>query len=109
MKLAISTSGKDLNAPLTGFGRARHFILYDTETQNYETLSNEKNMAASKGAGARTAQEIKKAGAEAIISAKIGPKALSYLQGKNIPSFVAEQATVREAIDAYMNAELQPS
>ncbi len=109
MKLAISTSGKDLNAPLTGFGRARSFILYDTETRNFDTLSNEKNMAAGRGAGTRTAQDIENAGADAVISAKMGPKALSYLQGKSISSYVANQTTVKEAIDAYLNGELQSS
>ena len=109
MKLAISTSGKDLNAPLTGFGRARSFILYDTENQNFDTLSNEKNMAAGRGAGTRTAQDVQKSGADAVISAKMGPKALSYLQGKKIPSYVANQTTVKEAIDAYLNGELKPS
>ena len=109
MKLAISTSGKDLTSPLTGFGRARSFIIYDTETQDFKTFSNEKNMAVGRGAGTKTAQDIEKAGADAVISAKMGAKALSYLQGKKIPSYVANQSTVREAIEAYVNGELQPS
>ncbi|MFO8033341.1 MAG: hypothetical protein R6U22_12450, partial [Desulfohalobiaceae bacterium] len=53
MQLAISTSGQDLSAPLTGFGRASGFILYDIEKGDFSYHSNSQNMLAGRGQGPR--------------------------------------------------------
>ncbi|MFP4671719.1 MAG: NifB/NifX family molybdenum-iron cluster-binding protein [Desulfohalobiaceae bacterium] len=107
MQLAISTSGKEASAPLTGFGRASGFILYDTEKGDSSYLSNAQNMLAARGAGAKTAQDVAQAGVQAVITGKMGPKAADYLQGKNIKIYLASQSTVQEAIQAYHSGSLQ--
>ncbi len=107
MKIAISTQGKDLSAPFhPGFGRTLGFIIYDLDTDEYSFLSNEQNITASKGAGVRAAQDVVKTGAKAIITGQIGPKAISYLQGKGMDIYLSNQKTVREAIDSFKEGKL---
>ncbi|MFP4392558.1 MAG: NifB/NifX family molybdenum-iron cluster-binding protein [Desulfohalobiaceae bacterium] len=107
MQLAISTSGKDLAAPLTGFGRASGFILFDTEKGDFTYLSNSQNMLAARGAGAKTAQDLAQSGVQAVITGKMGPKAADYLQGKGIKIFLSNQSTVQEAIQAFQAGSLE--
>jgi predicted Fe-Mo cluster-binding NifX family protein len=98
MKLALSSQGKTLDSVLSGFGRCRYFILYDTTTQDVSSVSNEGNMVAGRGAGTRTAQDVVKTGAGAVITSQIGPKAVSYLKGKEMPVHVSQAQTVEQAV-----------
>ena len=107
MKLALSTQGKTLDSVLSGFGRCRYFVIYDTNTQETKVMSNESNMTAGRGAGTRTAQDVVKTGAEAVITSQIGPKAISYLKGKNMPVYVSAAQSVEQAVQQYLQGELQ--
>ncbi|MFO7875858.1 MAG: NifB/NifX family molybdenum-iron cluster-binding protein [Desulfovermiculus sp.] len=107
MKLALSSQGETLDSVLSGFGRCRYFILYDTKTEDVSSVSNEGNMVAGRGAGTRTAQDVIKTGAEAVITSQIGPKAVSYLNGKEMPVHVSEAQTVQQAIQEYLEGKLQ--
>ena len=54
MKVAITVQGRSLSDPLDPrFGRARIFLIADTETGAVETLDNAVNLGAAPGAGAR--------------------------------------------------------
>ncbi|MFP4035189.1 MAG: NifB/NifX family molybdenum-iron cluster-binding protein [Desulfovermiculus sp.] len=107
MKLALSSQGETLDSELSGFGRCRYFILYDTKTKEVSLLSNEGNMMAGRGAGTRTAQDVVKTGAEAIITSQIGPKAVSYLKGKKMPVHVSKAQPVQQAVQEYLEGKLQ--
>ncbi|RLC68193.1 MAG: dinitrogenase iron-molybdenum cofactor biosynthesis protein, partial [Chloroflexi bacterium] len=51
MKVAVSSNGSDLNAPVSPvFGRCPYYIFVDTETMEYEAIANPA-MAAPGGAG----------------------------------------------------------
>ena len=57
MKIAITTSGDSLDAAVDPrFGRAKAFILYDTETDEWSVLDNAQNLNAAQGAGIQAAQ-----------------------------------------------------
>jgi predicted Fe-Mo cluster-binding NifX family protein len=107
MKLALSTQEKAMDGVLSGFGRCRYFVIYDTDTQETEIMSNENNMTAGRGAGTRTAQDVVKTEAEAIITSQIGPKAISYLKGKDMPVYVSAAQTVEQAVQEYQQGKLQ--
>ncbi len=110
MKIALSSKGKDLTTALDPrFGRAAGFIIYDTETDNYEYISNEENLNANQGAGVQTAQKIANSGAQAVISGHIGPKAFSALNAGNVKIYLTDKATVQEAVAAFKDGELVPS
>jgi hypothetical protein len=63
MKIAITTSGIDLDAPVDPrFGRAKSFIIYDTDSGQWSVLDNAQNLNAAQGAGIQAATAVVKDG-----------------------------------------------
>lgn len=107
MKIAISTSGHDLNAPLDPrFGRAVRFLVYDTESKTFELTGNEQNLNAAQGAGIQSAQNAASSGAKAVISGHFGPKAFRVLNASSIAAYPSTATTVQEALNLYAAGEL---
>lgn len=107
MKIAITTSGNDLNAPLDSrFGRAPKFLVYDLEAKTFEVVDNDQNLNAAQGAGIQSAQNIARLGAKALITGHCGPKAFRVLQAAKIKIYNTTASTVSEAIDQYRNGKL---
>ena len=107
MKIAFTTSGKDLNAPLDGrFGRAPLFLIYDLEGKTFEIVDNEQNLNAAQGAGIQSAQNIARQGVKALVTGHCGPKAFRVLQAAGIKIYNTTAATVSEALDLYMAGKL---
>jgi len=108
MKIVITTSGNDLNAPLDSrFGRAPKFLIYDLENGAFEVADNEQNLNAAQGAGIQSAQNIARLGAQALITGHCGPKAFRVLQAAGIKIYNTSAATVAEAIELYRSGKLK--
>jgi len=102
MKIAITTSGTDLNAAVdTRFGRAAGFIVYDTETKAFETADNTQNLNAAQGAGIQTAQNVAATGTKIVITGHCGPKAFRILSASKITVYLAEAGSVQNALDLF--------
>jgi predicted Fe-Mo cluster-binding NifX family protein len=109
MKIAVSTSGKDLNANFDQrFGRAAGFVVIETDTMEYSHINNECNLNAAQGAGIQTAQNIINAAVNAIITGHCGPNAFSVLSKANIKVYQAGVQTVKEAVDLFKQGKLTP-
>ncbi len=107
MKIAITTSGNDLNAPLdTRFGRAPKFLIYDLEAKTIEIIDNEQNLNAAQGAGIQSAQNIARQGVKALVTGHCGPKAYRVLQAADIKIYNTNAATVSEALEFYVAGKL---
>ena len=110
MKIAFTTSGSDLSAPLDGrFGRAPKFLIYDLETKTFEVIDNAQNLNAAQGAGIQSAQNIARRGVGALITGHRGPKAFRTLQAAGIKIFNTSAATVKEALELYLAGKLDES
>ena len=106
MKIALTTSGKDLNAPLDSrFGRAPKFLVYDLEAKTFEVVDNDQNLNAAQGAGIQSAQNIARLGVKALITGHCGPKAFRVLQAAKIKIYNTTTSTVLEAINDYRNGK----
>ena len=106
MKIAVTTNGKDLDAPISPiFGRCSTYILVDTETMEFEALENPA-IGAPGGAGIQAAQYIVNRGAQAVVTGNVGPNAFGVLQAANIPVYLFEGTTVRQAVEAYNAGQL---
>ncbi|HOP06570.1 MAG TPA: NifB/NifX family molybdenum-iron cluster-binding protein [candidate division Zixibacteria bacterium] len=100
MKIAVSAQGTDMNSPVDPrFGRAAHFVIYDTETKNFEVLSNGDNAAAAQGAGIQAAQMVADQAVDMVVSGNMGPKAFQVLRAAGIKMVSWSDGTVQEAID----------
>ena len=106
MKLAISATGKDLNARIDPrLGRAPYFAIVDTETMDLQVVDNE-NMNRPSGAGIQTAGCIAAQGVGAVLTGNCGPKALEALSTAGIKVFTGHTGTIREAVEHYRNGDL---
>ncbi|MFA5189677.1 MAG: NifB/NifX family molybdenum-iron cluster-binding protein [Verrucomicrobiia bacterium] len=107
MKIAISSQGTDLNATVDPrFGRARCFLVYDTETNEVALVDNASSANAMQGAGVQTAQVIAAKGVGAVLSGHVGPKAFTALRAAGIDVYVGVAGTVRDAVEAFRAGQL---
>ncbi|HCY87091.1 MAG TPA: dinitrogenase iron-molybdenum cofactor biosynthesis protein [Desulfobacteraceae bacterium] len=99
MKIAVSSRGRDLDAPVDPrFGRAACILIVDTESLEFQCIDNEANKNAFKGAGIQAAAAICDAGAQVLLTGFCGPNAFKALDAADIRVANDVQGTVREAI-----------
>jgi predicted Fe-Mo cluster-binding NifX family protein len=102
MKIAFSTSGKDLDALVCSrFGRADGFLIYDTDTDEYTVVENQQNVNAPQGAGIQAAQAVVKAGASALVTGHCGPKAFTVFAASSIRVYHSDEVPISEALQAW--------
>ena len=107
MKIGISSTGENLESNVDPrFGRGRYFLIVDTESFDYETISNE-SMMASGGAGIQAAQTIAKKNVKAVITGNIGPNAFQTLSAAGIKVYTGVNGNVKQAVEQYINGELK--
>lgn len=107
MKIAFTTSGKDLAAPLDRrFGRASAFLVYDTDSRTFEVVDNLQNLNAAQGAGIQAAEAVARTGAKAVVTGNCGPKAFRVLEAAGIKVYNASAATIGEALVMYREGRL---
>ena len=107
MKVAITSQGQDFDSQVDPrFGRARFFVVIDTETDALEAHDNVRNLNASQGAGIQAARNVADLGVEAVITGNVGPKAFSGLQAANIRTHVGASGSVQDALEAFKAGKL---
>ncbi|ABR55328.1 conserved hypothetical protein [Methanococcus vannielii SB] len=73
MKICVTSTGNSFESGFEQkFGRSPYFIIYDTETKEFETLDNLKRDSAH-GAGIGASQAVLSKGINVVISGNIGP------------------------------------
>jgi predicted Fe-Mo cluster-binding NifX family protein len=109
MKLGISSSGQDLQSNVDPrFGRCPYFIIYDTDSDDYEIIDNQSRQAMG-GAGIQAAQTISDKGVEAVVTGNIGPNAYKVLAAARINVYSGFTGSLKEAVDKVKNGELKPT
>jgi predicted Fe-Mo cluster-binding NifX family protein len=109
MRIAVSANRPDLDADIDPrFGRCQYLVVFDTETMNFEAISNSGGMG-SGGAGIATAQLIAGKGVEAVLTGNCGPNAYQALAGAGIKVFTGVSGKVKDAIESYKSGKLQVS
>ncbi len=108
MKIAITSEGETLDSQLDRrFGRARGFVLHDTESGETSYIGNIQNLNAMQGAGIQSSKTIIDAGAEVLITGNVGPKAFATLHSAGIDIYIGAEGTVQDGIDAYKSGKLE--
>lgn len=107
MKVVITAQGDTPDAEVDPrFGRAKNFLVYDTETGSYSHLPNTQNLQAAQGAGIQAGRSVADSGAEAVLTGNCGPKAFRVLQGAGIKLFVGVTGSVKEAVESFQKGQL---
>lgn len=82
MRIAITARGEQMQSPVDPrFGRAKWFVVIDTETGAFEAVDNKKNFDAAQGAGIQAGRNVAELRVEAVITGNVGPKSLRHPQG----------------------------
>jgi len=87
------------------FGRVPFYTLVEPETEEVKTIEN--TGIHHEGAGLFPAQIIAKEGADVMLCAGLGRRAIGIFEEKGIHVFIGAEGTVRDALDAYKNGRLQ--
>ena len=106
MKVVVSSNGADLEAPASvTFGRCPMYLFVDMESMQFEAVANPASDA-SGGAGVQAAQFVISADIQAIITGKVGPKAMNVLHTARIPVYLFGEGTVRQAVEDFKAGKL---
>ena len=107
MKIAVTSSGTDLDSPVDPrFGRAPYFLIVDSESLEFEVVDNKENANALKGAGIQAASTVSEKGAEVLLTGFCGPNAFKAMKAGKIGVANNAEGTVREAVKAYVEGRL---
>jgi len=110
VKIIVTASDADINAQVDPrFGRAKAFILYDTETDRWEALDNSQNLNAAQGAGIQAATTVVNSGAKAVLTGNCGPRAFATLSAASVAVYTGVTGTVAEAVEKFKRGELKPT
>ncbi|MGY5875618.1 MAG: NifB/NifX family molybdenum-iron cluster-binding protein [Candidatus Thorarchaeota archaeon] len=105
-RVCITSTGNDLDALVDRrFGRCAYFIIVDTETMEFESLSNAA-ASASGGAGIQAAQIMASKDIEVVITGSVGPNAYPALESSGIRMMSSSSPTVAATIDAFKQGTL---
>jgi predicted Fe-Mo cluster-binding NifX family protein len=106
MKVCVTATGTDPSSPLDPrFGRAANLLLVDTETGDVRQLTGATR--SSHGAGVQAAQTVVRAGADVLLTGRIGPRAYDVLAAGEIPIYLASSTTVARAIADFIAGRLE--
>ena len=107
MKICVSAFSGSLDAEVDSrFGRCAYFVIVDSETMEFNAVSNESSSAAH-GAGIQAAQTVANMGVEVVLTGNVGPNAFSVLSAAGIKIVTGASGSVREAVEKYKKGQLK--
>jgi predicted Fe-Mo cluster-binding NifX family protein len=103
MKIAITAEGDNLDAPVDHrFGRCPYFVIYDSETGEFEAIENSAAQARG-GAGTQSAQLMAEKDVEVLLTGAVGPNAERGLSALGVRVVTAlEGSTVRDVLNVFL-------
>ena len=108
MKIAITSQGKEINSQVDArLGRAKGFIIYDYESNEFNYVDNNQNLNALQGAGIQAAKKIIDNGTDVVITGNVGPKAFAVFQQSGIEIYTGAKGTIADSIDDFRNNKLK--
>ncbi|RUM47677.1 MAG: dinitrogenase iron-molybdenum cofactor biosynthesis protein [Desulfocapsa sp.] len=106
MKIAISAVEGSLDSQVDPrFGRAAWFLLIETETgELYETVDNSIGKEAAHGAGISAAALVADKGVQAVLTGRVGPKAVPVLEKANVQIINNIRGSIRDVVADFSGA-----
>ena len=109
MKVALSSSGKDINSNLSEvFGRCPYFLIAEIENKEIKGIEVVENISRSQagGVGIAVAQMIVEKGASVVITGNVGPRALDVLKQFKVDIFNGS-GSVEENLQKFIDGKLK--
>ena len=106
MKIAIPAKSNTLESNVDErFARAEGFIIYDTESKEFEFIQN--SMPDAHGAGPKAVQKLTQMGVDALIIPALGNNALEAINASGMKAYFSVKGSVEENIKKFENNELE--
>ncbi len=104
MKIAVSSTGKETDSKVDPrFGRADYLVIVETASGAVvQVIDNLDARNAAQGAGINAASRIAEAGAQAILTGRVGPKAADVCKKAGIEMVSDVSGTVDDAVQQYI-------
>jgi predicted Fe-Mo cluster-binding NifX family protein len=110
MKIAVTSQGESLDSAVDPrFGRAKWFIVVDTDSGSHEAHGNSQNVDSMQGAGIQSASNVAGFGVGAVLTGHCGPKAFRALAAAGIDVFVGIEGKVGEVVERFRKGEYKPA
>ena len=109
MKIAVSSTGKDLESEIDArFGRCPFFLIIEIEGRKIKNVRAVENTASAQvgGAGMTAAQIVADQNVEAVITANVGPRAFDVFGQLGIKVYTA-QGKIKDAVQDFIDGKLQ--
>ena len=108
MRIAVSSEGTELSARVDSrFGRTKWFILYDTDTGEFESISNEQVLNLPQGAGIQAAQHLVNHNVDVVLTGHCGPNAFRTLAAAGVEVVLGASGTVGEVVKQFQEGGLK--
>jgi predicted Fe-Mo cluster-binding NifX family protein len=108
MRIAVTSTGKELISDMDPrFGRAKYFVIVDSETLEYEVAENKQNLNLPQGAGIQAAKTIVDQKVDVLISGNCGPKAFQVLNAGGVIVVTGAHGRVIDAVTQYKSGKLE--
>jgi predicted Fe-Mo cluster-binding NifX family protein len=106
MKIAISATGQNKESLLDRrFGRCDYFLIFNTETGDYEAIRNN-GVSSGGGAGIAAASQIIEKNVSVLITGNLGPNAFELIEKAGIGAYSCEELPVFAAIEVFQKDHL---
>jgi predicted Fe-Mo cluster-binding NifX family protein len=107
MKVAVTSQGTEMASQVDPrFGRARFFLVCDTDTGELAAHDNAQNVNALQGAGIQAGRNVVDLGVAAVITGNVGPKAFTTLQAAGVEIYIGAGGSVSDAIEQFKAGKL---
>jgi predicted Fe-Mo cluster-binding NifX family protein len=110
MKVAVTSQAPEMNAPVDPrFGRAKCFVVVDTDTGEFQAADNAVNLQAAQGAGIQAGRKVVELGVQAVLTGHVGPKAFATLDAGGVKVYTGASGTVADAVEQFKAGTLKPA
>ncbi len=108
MRVAVSSRGTDMASEVDPrFGRAKFFIVVDTDSDEFTVHDNVQNLNAPQGAGIQAAQNVVGLDVAAVLTGNVGPNAFATLEAGNVQVYVNATGSVEHAVEQFKAGRLE--
>ncbi len=106
MKIVITAQDNSLNSEVDPrFGRCKYFALVDSTTNDVEFIENT-GVNADSGAGVQSAQKVVDLQAEAVLTGRVGPKAMRGLETGKVRVYEGITGTIATVIEKFNHGQM---
>ena len=109
MKIAISSTGKDLESEVDAkFGRCNYFLIIEIENKKIKDFKAIENTAKAQmgGAGITAGEIVAKQNVDAIITVNLGPRGFSVFEQLRITIYQG-QGKIKEVVQDFVDGKLE--